>query len=99
MLKDEYFVFTGTLTTMTRKQAESIITGLKGHNQSSVTRKTTRLVIGYFPIDLIKGYHPSQKLLEAEEAMQSGQQIRIMSEKEFIEFLAQTFILLSKGLY
>lgn len=98
MLKDEYFVFTGTLTTMTRKQAESIITGLKGHNQSSVTRKTTRLVIGYFPIDLIKGYHPSQKLLEAEEAMQSGQQIRIMSEKEFIEFLAQTFILLSKGL-
>lgn len=28
MLKDEYFVFTGTLTTMTRKQAQSIITGL-----------------------------------------------------------------------
>ncbi|MFK4927125.1 BRCT domain-containing protein [Lactococcus garvieae] len=95
MLKDEYFVFTGTLTTMTRKQAQSIITGLKGHNQSSVTKKTTRLVTGYFTIDLIKGYHPSQKLLEA---IQSGQQIKIMSEKEFIEFLAQTFQLLSKGL-
>ena len=98
MLKDEYFVFTGTLTTMTRKQVQSIITGLKGHNQSSVTKKTTRLVTGYFPIDLIKGYHPSQKLLEAEEAVQSGQQIRIMFEKDFIEFLAQTFQLLSKGL-
>lgn len=98
MLKDEYYVFTGTLTTMTRKQAQSIITGLKGHNQSSVTKNTTRLVTGYFPIDLIEGYHPSQKLLEAEKAAQSGQQIRIMSEKEFIEFLSQTFQLLSNGL-
>lgn len=51
MLKDEYFVFTGTLTTMTRKQAQSIITGLKEHTQSSVTKKITRLVTGYFPID------------------------------------------------
>lgn len=98
MLKDEYFVFTGTLTTMTRNQAKSIIVGLKGHNQSSVTKKTTRIVTGYFPIDLIKGYHPSQKLLEAEEVAQLGQQIKIMSEKDFIEFLAQTFQLLSKGL-
>lgn len=31
---------------------------------------STRLVTGYFPIDLIKGYHPSQKLFEAEEAVQ-----------------------------
>lgn len=98
MLKDEYFVFTGTLTTMTRKQAQSIITGLKGHNQSSVTKKTTRLITGYFPIDLIKGYHPSQKLLEADEAIQLGQQIKIMPEKDFVEFIAQTFNLLSKGL-
>lgn len=57
MLKDEYFVFTGTLTTMTRKQAQSIITGLIGHNRSNVTKKTTRLVTGYFPIDLIKVYY------------------------------------------
>lgn len=101
MLKDEYFVFTGILTTMTRKQAQSIITGLKGHNQSSVTKKTTRLVTGSFPIVLIKGYYLSQKLLEAEETVQSGQQIKIMSEKEFIELIAQiaqTFQLLSKGL-
>ncbi|USI67026.1 BRCT domain-containing protein (plasmid) [Lactococcus petauri] len=98
MLKDKYFVFTGTLTTMASKQAQSIITGLKGHNQSSVTKKTTRLVTGYFPIDLIKGYHLSRKLLEAEGAVQLGQQIKIMSEKEFIEFIAQMFQLLSKGL-
>lgn len=98
MLKDEYFVFTGTLTTMTRKQAQSIITGLKGHNQSSVTKKTTRLVTGNFPIDLIKGYHPSQKLSEAEEAIQNGQNIIVMSEKDFIKYLSKTFELLSKGL-
>lgn len=39
MLENEYFVFTGTLTTMTRKQAQSIIIGLKGHNQNAVTKK------------------------------------------------------------
>ncbi|MBK5077778.1 hypothetical protein IL308_13730 [Lactococcus lactis] len=81
-----------------RKQAQSVISGLKGHNQSAVTKKTTRLVIGYFPIDLMKGYHPSQKLLDAEQATQMGQQIRIMTEKNFVEFLAQTFRLLSEGL-
>ena len=98
MLKNEYFVFTGTLTTMTRKQAQSIITGLKGHNQSSITKKTTRLVTGYFTIDLINGYRPSQKLTEAEKAIRLGQPIIIMSEKEFIEFLSQTFQFLSIGL-
>ena len=98
LLENEYFVFTGTLTTMTRKQAQSIITGLKGHNQNSVTKNTTRLVTGYFPIDLIKGYRPSQKLLEAKRAIESGQLLIIMSEKEFVDFLAQFFQLLSKGL-
>ncbi|MCT0017764.1 hypothetical protein EFE32_13420 [Lactococcus lactis subsp. lactis] len=98
MLENDYFVFTGTLTTLTRKQAQSIITGLKGHNQSAVTKKTTRLVTGYFPIDLIKGYLPLQKLVETEQAIQIGQQLIIMNEKEFINFLSQCFYLLSQGL-
>lgn len=98
MLENEYFVFTGTLITMTRKQVQSIIVGLKGHTQNAVTQKTTRLVTGYFPIDLIKGYILSQKLVEAERALQSGQEIIIMNEKEFINFLSQRFYLLSLGL-
>lgn len=86
MLENEYFVFTGTLTTMTRKQAQTIISGLEGH---SVTKNTTRLVTGYFP---------SRKLTEAEQAIELGQPLIIMSEKEFVNFLAQFFQLLSKGL-
>lgn len=89
MLENEYFVFTGTLTTMTRKQAQAIISGLEGHNQSSVTKKTTRLVTGY---------SPSRKLTEAEQAIELGQPLIIMSEKEFVDFLAQFFQLLAKGL-
>ena len=85
LLENEYFVFTGTLTTMTRKQAQAIISGLEGHHQSSVTKKTTRLVTGYFPIDLIKGYSPSRKLTEAEQAIELGQPLIIMSEKEFVD--------------
>jgi len=98
MLKNEYFVFTGTLTTMTRKQAQFIIEGLQGNFQNSVTRKTTRLVIGYSPIDLLRGYSPSQKIIDSKKAIEAGQKLIIMSEKEFLEFLAQFFNLLSKGL-
>lgn len=42
MLENEYFVFTGTLTTMTRKQAQLIIIGLKGYSQNIVFAKTVR---------------------------------------------------------
>lgn len=98
MLKNEYFVFTGTLTTMTRKQAQFIIESLQGNFQNSVTRKTTRLVTGYFPINLIRGYSPSQKIIEGKKAIESGQKLIIISEKEFLEFLAQFFNLLSKGI-
>ena len=98
LLEIEYFVFTGTLTTMTRKQAQAIISELEGQNQNSVTKKTTRLVTGYIPIDVIKGYSPSQKRTEAEQAIESGQTVIIMSEKELVDFLAQLFQLLAKGL-
>lgn len=98
MLKNEYFVFTGTLTTMTRSQAQFIIEGLQGNFQNSVTRKTTRIVMGDFPIDLFKGYSPSQKIVDGRKAIESGQKLIIMSEKEFLEFLTQFFNLLSKGL-
>lgn len=98
MLKNEYFVFTGILTTMTRKQAQFIIEGLQGNFQNSVTRKTTRIVMGDFPIDLLKGYSPSQKIVDGRKAIESGQKLIIMNEKKFLEFLTQFFNLLSKGL-
>ena len=46
---------------------------------------------GYFPINLIKGYSPSRKLTEAEQAIESGPPLIIMSENEFVDFLAQFF--------
>ncbi|MBK5077725.1 BRCT domain-containing protein [Lactococcus lactis] len=98
MLKNEYFVFTGTLTTMTRKQAQFIIEGLQGNFQNSVTRKTTRIVMGDFPIDLLKGYSPSKKIVDGRKAIESGQKLIIMSEKEFLGFLTQFFNFLTKGL-
>lgn len=98
MLENDYFVFTGTLTTMTRKQAQAIISVLEGHNQSNVTKKTTRLVTGYFTIDLIQGYSPSRKLIEAERAIEAGQSLIIMSEKDFLEFLARYLQFLGNNL-
>ena len=43
ILKNEYFMFTRTLIINIRKPAQSIIAGLKGCNQSSVTKKTHSL--------------------------------------------------------
>lgn len=91
MLENDYFVFTG-------KQAQAIISGLEGHNQSSVTKKTTRLVTGYFPIDLIKGYSPSRKLTEAEQVIESGQPLIsvLFFQLNNIRFLSSKF---SRSIY
>ena len=53
---------------------------------------------GYFPIDLIKCYSPSRKLTETEQAIELGQPLIIMSEKEFVDYLAKFVKLQSNGM-
>jgi DNA ligase (NAD+) len=48
-LKDQTFVLTGTLASMPRSRAEGIISELGGDATSSVTRKTTYVVVGADP--------------------------------------------------
>ncbi|MDV4148422.1 BRCT domain-containing protein [Enterococcus faecalis] len=98
MFNHDYVVFTGTLRTMTRKQAKLIVEGLGGTNQSSVTKQTTILVKGYFTMDLIMGDRLSKKVLDTQQAVASGQPIIVMEEKEFLDYLSQYFQSLSTGL-
>lgn len=72
-LKDLTFVLTGTLTTMTRSEAEEKIKSLGGKASSSVTSKTTYLVAGE---------NPGSKF---DKAQKLG--VIILSEEEFLTLL------------
>jgi DNA ligase (NAD+) len=67
------FVFTGTLKTMTREEAESRVEALGGHAASSVSAKTDFVVVGE---------NPGSKL---ERAQALG--VRTITEEEFIAML------------
>lgn len=54
-IKNEKFVFTGTLLTMNRKQAQALVFSLGGKIQKSISKSTTILVIGNLQGDLLTG--------------------------------------------
>jgi DNA ligase (NAD+) len=74
-LTGERFVFTGTLTAMSRSHAETLVTSLGAEAVSSVTRKVTHLVAGA---------DPGAKLARAE-----GYDIDIMDEAAFLSLLQE----------
>ena len=67
------FVFTGALTNFTRSQAENLVKELGGETSSSVSRRTSYVVVGE---------NPGSKY---EKAKALG--IPLLSEKEFIELV------------
>ncbi|MGC2996225.1 BRCT domain-containing protein, partial [Enterococcus faecalis] len=51
--KNKTVVFTGTLQTLTREQAQRLVYSLHGHCQSSVTKQTDMLVCGHYTKSLL----------------------------------------------
>jgi len=74
-LIDQHFVVTGTLATFSRQQAETRIKALGGTTGSSVSRKTSYLVVGA---------NPGSKLAEA-QALGTKQ----LTEEEFLHLLEE----------
>jgi DNA ligase (NAD+) len=72
-LVGQEFVITGRLESLTRAEAEAMIRGLGGVVGSSVTRKTTYLVVGA---------EPGSKLAKAQDVGTS-----ILTEEEFLRLL------------
>ncbi|MDN6317977.1 MAG: BRCT domain-containing protein [Staphylococcus equorum] len=85
MLQNETVVFTGTLASMTRKQAQALVRSLGGQVQYSVSKKTTILVIGRSTLDLFEQDSRSLKLKHAEELQDKGFSLKKMGEEEFIK--------------
>lgn len=75
-LAGQEFVITGRLETFTRQEAEAQVKALGGSTGSSVTRKTTYLVVGA---------EPGSKLARAQALG-----IKQLTEEEFLRLLRQT---------
>jgi DNA ligase (NAD+) len=69
------FVITGTLEAFSRQEAEARVKALGGATGSSITQKTTHLVVGT---------NPGSKL-----ALAQSLGIKQLNEEEFLNFLRQ----------
>ena len=83
-LYGENLVFTGALF-MPRREASEIASKIGCNVGNSVTKKTTMLVVGTQDSTKLAGYEKSSKHRKAEELIQKGTEINILSEKDFVE--------------
>ena len=84
-MRGEKIVFTGKLDTLSRKQAQALVTALGGKPQVAVTKDTTILVIGKVTTNLFQEDSRSPKMQKVEALQQEGLLISVLSEKAFLE--------------
>lgn len=83
----ETIVFTGALSTP-RREASGSAAQAGCDVKDSVTKATTILVVGVQDIDKLAGYDKSSKHRKAEQLIEGGQWIRIITEKDFLEMVS-----------
>jgi DNA polymerase-3 subunit epsilon len=84
ILYGENIVFTGALS-LPRKDAAQVAAKMGCNVDDSVTKKTTMLVVGTQDSAKLAGYEKSSKHRKAEELIQQGFAIKILTENDFIE--------------
>ena len=72
MFRGEKIVFTGKLDTLSRKQAQDLVSALGGKPQAAVTKDTTILVIGKATISLFQEDSRSLKMQKVEALQEEG---------------------------
>lgn len=80
-------VFTGTLSSMIRREAQQIIANIGGFIQAGVTLETDFLIVGQQDYKVVGENGMSSKQVKALSIKEKGGLIEILSEKEFIELL------------
>lgn len=88
----KYFVFTGTLEKMVRKDAQQHVKDLGGELSNSVTKQTNYLVLGEQDYARVGVDGKSSKQERAEKLKLSGQDIEIIPESVFYDFLEESGI-------
>lgn len=86
-LAGERVAFTGTLASMTHKQAQERVVECGGTATEHVSRQTTMLVVGEEGWPLEPDGKPSVKLEQVERWRQEGLDIRIVRESDWLGFV------------
>jgi len=86
-LAGERLAFTGTLASMTHKDAHARVVEAGGIATEHVSRQTTMLVIGEEGWPLEEDGKPSVKLQHAERLRAEGLEIRLVSESDWLGFV------------
>jgi DNA polymerase-3 subunit epsilon len=84
----KHICFTGALHSMSRPEAMAAIAALGAYPQDSVTKSTDILVLG--EQDLVRlrpGAEQSSKFLKAQALREKGQNIEVMTERDFLGFI------------
>lgn len=82
------FAFTGSLQSMTRRQAMQAVVDVGGRNGNGVTKQTNFLVVGDQDYrKFAEGETKSSKMRKAEALLASGQDIEILTEDDLLQLL------------
>jgi len=85
----ETMVFTGSLS-IPRSEAADLAAQVGCNVGQGVTKKTTLLVVGDQDISTLGGKNKSSKHIKAEELIKKGQRLRIITESDFKQLVAQS---------
>lgn len=86
-LQGERVCFTGTLATMTHRQAMQLVEQHGGTATHDVSRQTTMLVVGEEGWPLDEDGQPSQKWLQTNGWKQEGLPVKLLKESEWLHLL------------
>lgn len=78
-------VFTGTLSSMLRAEAQQLIADIGGFNGSSVTKDTDYLVVGHQDYRIVGEDGMSSKQEKAIKIIEKGSELEIISEDDFLK--------------
>tara|TARA_R110000868_G_C10851541_1_gene760864 strand:+ start:499 stop:1413 length:915 start_codon:yes stop_codon:yes gene_type:complete len=78
-------VFTGTLSSMIRSEAQQIIADIGGINGNSVNKNTDFLVVGHQDYRIVGEDGMSSKQEKAVKLIEKGSELEIISESDFIK--------------
>ena len=84
---DRTIVFTGTLQSMARKQAQVKILEIGGNCGNGITSETNFLIIGDQDYSKFGEGFKSGKIQKAEKYLSEGKSIELLSESQFLEMI------------